>query len=78
MDPRDEEGEAFWNTCWSLTDPDTFNREQQAMSLGRSRRAKATGLLLYHEFTPALAAALPDARPAWRWLLGRREEKSLS
>ena len=60
--------------CWSLTEPDTVNREQQAMRLGRARRAEAKGFLLYHEFTPALAATLPEAQAAWRWLLGQREE----
>jgi len=72
VDLCDEKGENFWNTCWSLTDPDTLNREKKAMSMGRSRRAGAKGRVIYHEFTPALAAALPEAQPAWRWLLGQR------
>ena len=75
VDLLDEEGDAFWNTCWSLTDPDTVQREQQSMSLGRSRRAGAEGLLLYHEFNPALAASLPEAKPAWRWLLEQKTKR---
>ena len=78
VDLLDETGEAFWNTCWSLTDPDTVHRERQSMSLGRSQRAGAKGLLLYHEFTPALAAKLPNAKPAWRWLLERNKRRRSS
>ena len=77
VDLCNEEGTAFWNTCWSLTDPDTAGREQRSMSLGHARSKDAKGVLLYHEFSPALAGALPEAQPAWRWLLEQRKEKSL-
>lgn len=69
VDLCNEEGTAFWNTCWSLTDPDTVSREQASMSLGKSRAKQAQGVLLYHEFAAALKSALPEAQPAWRWLL---------
>ncbi len=68
----DEEGASFWNTCRSLTDPDTAGRERRPLSLGKSRAAQAKGVLLYHEFDSALASALPEAQPAWRWLLEQR------
>jgi len=64
-----EDGTAFWNSCWSLSDPATVAREQAAMTLGNSRAKNATGQLLYHECAPALRTALPSAKPAWRWLL---------
>jgi len=44
----------------------------------RSLRAGAKGLLLYHEFNPALVAKLPNAKPAWRWLLERNQRKRSS
>ena len=76
VDLCNEEGTAFWNTCWSLTDPDTAQREKRAMALGNSRAQRAKGVLLYHEFTSALKSALPRAQPAWRWLLQSGKEKS--
>jgi uncharacterized protein len=76
VDLCDEEGTAFWNICWSLSDPDTARREQQAMALGQSRARKAKGLLLYHEFASAQKSALPEAQPAWRWLLEQRKGRS--
>lgn len=69
IDLCDAEGTAFWNTCWSLSDADTVQREERSLRLGRSRVARAKGTLLYHEFAPALRAVLPEAQPAWRWLL---------
>lgn len=76
VDLCDEDGTAFWNTCWSLTGPDTAGREQRAMALGRSRSTRSKGVLLYHEFATALRSALPEAQPAWRWLLEQRKETS--
>jgi hypothetical protein len=69
VDVCEEDGKAFWNTCWSLTDADTVGREQRSMALGNSRATRAKGVLIYHEFDPALRAAMPSAQPAWRWLL---------
>ena len=69
VDLCDEDGKTFWNTCWSLTDPETAGREQRAMALGQSRARKANGTVLYHEFSPAVKSMLPEAQPAWRWLL---------
>jgi uncharacterized protein len=75
VDLCNEEGTAFWNICWSLTDPDTVAREQRAMKLGQSRANQTKGFLLYHEFASTLKSALPKAQPAWRWLLEQRNEK---
>ena len=71
VDLSNEAGTAFWNVCWSLTDPGTVRREQRAMGLGRSgaRARKARGVLLGREFDAAWKPALPEAQPAWRWLL---------
>ncbi|MEK6629256.1 MAG: ATP-binding protein, partial [Acidobacteriota bacterium] len=74
VDLCDEDGTAFWNTCWSLTDADTAGREQRSMVLGQSRSTPSTGVLLYHEFASALRSALPEAQPAWRWLLEQKKE----
>lgn len=74
VDLCDEDGKTFWNTCWSLTDPQTAGREQRAMALGKSRARHAKGILLYHEFASALKSALPEAQPAWRWLLEQTEQ----
>ena len=69
IDLCNEDGTAFWNICWSLTEPDTTEREKRSMQLGASRAKGAKGLLLYHEFRSGLKSALPTAQPAWRWLL---------
>ncbi len=76
VDLCNEEGTAFWNSCWSLTDPDTAHREKAAMALGRTRAKRAKGMLLYHEFAAALKSALPEAQPAWRWLLEQGKASS--
>ena len=44
------------------------------MALGKSRAKKANGILLYHEFASALTSLLPEAQPAWRWLLENKEQ----
>jgi uncharacterized protein len=75
VDLLDEDGAVFWNTCWSLSDPDTVRRERQSMSFARSRRSRVKGFLLYHEHNPALVAKLPEARPAWRWFLERKRRR---
>ena len=67
-----EDGTAFWNTCWSLSGADTAQREQRSMRLGQSRARRPKGVLLYNEFASRLKSALPDAQPAWRWLLEQR------
>lgn len=69
VDLCDETGTAFWNTCWNLSDADTVQREERSLRLGQSRAARAKGVLLYHEFAPALKAGFAEAQPAWRWLL---------
>jgi hypothetical protein len=43
------------------------------MALGKSRAKQAKGVLLYHEFSSASKSALPEAQPAWRWLLEQRK-----
>ena len=74
VDLCDEDGKTFWNTSWSLTDSETAGREQRSMALGQSRAKKAHGILLYHEFASALTSLLPEAQPAWRWLLENKEQ----
>ena len=34
VDLCDEEGRAFWNSCWSLSEADTAQREQRSLLLG--------------------------------------------
>lgn len=69
MDLCDEDGAAFWNSCWNLDDPDTIERERRAMAAGGTLSKQAKGILLYHEFAAATNTAFPTAIPAWRWLL---------
>jgi predicted AAA+ superfamily ATPase len=69
LDLCNEQGTAFWNSCWNLAGPDTLARELAAMKTGSSRTRKATGTLLYHECDPSLLPSIPAAIPAWRWLL---------
>ena len=69
VDLCNEEGTAFWNIRWSLTDPCTARREQASLALGKSRSGPAKGLPLCHEFAAELKSVIPEAQPAWRWLL---------
>jgi predicted AAA+ superfamily ATPase len=62
-------GRAFWNACWRLAEAPAVAREQESMRFGRTRYPKAEAALLYHEYAPALLPLVPDAQPAWRWLL---------
>jgi predicted AAA+ superfamily ATPase len=69
VDICNEEGTEYWNVCWSLTEADTVQREQSSLQLARTRFPKAHGALLFHEYAPAALQAIPEAEPAWRWLL---------
>jgi predicted AAA+ superfamily ATPase len=73
VDLCDGEGAFFLNTCWSLGDPETLQRESEAMALGRARWPKAIGRLLYHEYSPGIESEIPGAEPAWRFLTGNRK-----
>jgi hypothetical protein len=57
------EGTRFLNVAWSLTEPETRNRELQAMRFGFERYPGAEGLLLAHE-----PAGVAEAQPAFRYL----------
>jgi predicted AAA+ superfamily ATPase len=69
LDLCDAEGQLFINTCWSLTDVTTAEREAAAMATGARLLPKARGVLLYHEHAPDMVGRFPEAQPAWRWLL---------
>jgi hypothetical protein len=69
VDICNEEGTEFWNVCWSLTEADTVQREQSSLQLARTRFPKAHGALLFHEYAPVALQAIPEAEPAWSWLL---------
>ena len=64
-----EAGTEFWNVCWSLADAEAVDRELAAMRFGQTRYPKAKGTLLFHEYGAAALQAVPQAEPAWRWLL---------
>jgi hypothetical protein len=76
IDLCDAEGRNFFNVCWNMDEPATRQREMAAMALGAARWSGAKGMLLYHEYTPESAAAIPGAMPAWRWLLGAERPPS--
>lgn len=69
VDLCDGEGTLFLNTCWNLGEPETLQRETGAMALGRARWPKARGQLLYHEYTPGVEQSIPEAEPAWKFLI---------
>jgi predicted AAA+ superfamily ATPase len=70
VDLCDGEGALFINTCWNLGEPETLQREMGAMALGHTRWPKAPGKLLYHEYAPGVEQSVPEAEPAWRFLIG--------
>ena len=49
-------------------DSETLQREAEAMAFGRGRWPEARGLLLYHEYSPGVDAAIAGAEPAWKFL----------
>ncbi len=57
-------GTRFVNVAWSLSDPDTRERERRAMAWGRDRYPGAEGILVAHE-----TAGVPEARSAVDHLL---------
>ena len=75
VDLCDGDGTFFIDTCWSLTDPDTIQREAASMEFARHRWPRARGRLLYHEYKPGIQLELPGAEPAWRFLLSGQEQK---
>lgn len=68
VDLCDEEGTFFINTCWSLAETQTRQREAKSMALGHARWPQAQDRLLYHEYEPGIEQELPEAMPAWRFL----------
>lgn len=69
VDLCDGQGEMFINTCWSLAEADTRRRESRAMAFGHERWPRAQGRLLFHEYVPDIEQQIPEAVPAWRFLL---------
>ncbi len=69
IDLCDGEGRFFINTCWSLSETETMQREKAAMEFGSARWQNAKGRLLYHEYSPGREQEIPGAYPAWRYLL---------
>jgi predicted AAA+ superfamily ATPase len=69
VDLCDAEGKLFINTCWSLADADTLQREKAAMTFGATRWPEAQGTLLYHEYVPGRERGLQGAQAAWSYLL---------
>lgn len=69
VDLCDADGKLFINTCWSLADLGTLNREKAAMAFGSAQWPEAEGRLLFHEYTPGQEQEFPGAMQAWRYLL---------
>ena len=69
IDLCDGSGSMFINTCWSLVEAETIEREAAQMALGRKLWPDADGRLLYHEYAPgSVASQIAGAQPAWRFL----------
>ena len=68
VDLCDEEGTFFINSCWSLTETQTRQREAKSMALGHERWPQAQGRLLYDEYAPGSEQEISEAQPAWRFL----------
>lgn len=64
----------FVNSCWSLAEPETRQRESEAMALGHTRWPRARGLLLFHEYAAGVEKEIPESEPAWRFLAGRSDD----
>lgn len=69
VDLYDAKEKRFINTCWSLADAETFQREKAAMAFGAERWPDAAGTLLYHEYTPGREREVLGAQAAWKYLL---------
>lgn len=75
LDLCDAEDRLFINSCWSLSEAGTIEREAAAMATGARRLPQAKGVLLYHEHAHDTAQRFPAAQPAWRWLLEQEQRK---
>ncbi len=69
VDLCDGEGAMFVNTCWNLTDTETFRREKAAMAFGVAQWPKAEGRLLFHEYAPGQERDMQGVLAAWKYLL---------
>lgn len=69
VDLCDAEGERFVNSCWRLVEEPTIERERDALLFARTALPGASGVLVYHDAPVDIGARIPEARPAWRWLL---------
>ena len=62
------------NSCWALQDFATIERERNSMTRGHQVMPNATGVLVYHDGNRKELASIPEARPAWHWLLNHPDE----
>ena len=69
IDLCDAEGKMFINSCWSLADSGTLDREKAAMELGARQWPESKGRLLFHEYSPGLEREVPGIQAAWKFLL---------
>lgn len=69
VDLCDGEGTYFINICWNLAEAETRRRESGAMALGHTRWPHAQVLHLYHKYIPGVEKDIPEAGPAWRFLV---------
>ena len=74
IDLCDAEGRTFVNSCWALQDFATIERERNSMTRGHQVMPNATGVLVYHDGNRKELASIPEARPAWHWLLNHPDE----
>jgi uncharacterized protein len=69
VDLCDAEGQVCVNSCWRLVDEPTIARERAAVAFARERFPRADVVLLYHDAPLDIRTRIPEARPAWQWLL---------
>lgn len=67
----DPEGKSFVNSCWRLVEEATIQREEEAIAAARAALGRAKGALVYHDAPVDIQSRIPEAIPAWQWLLAQ-------
>lgn len=59
------------NSCWRLVDEPTIRREIDGLGAAKAALPNAEGVLVYHDAPVDIERRIPEAMPAWRWLLAQ-------
>lgn len=71
VDLVDADGTRCLNSCWRLVDHETVQRERASVAFARRELPEADVGVVYHDALHDIQDTLPEAVPAWQWLLAQ-------